>query len=647
MSGHESSDERDLESADDLYEHAPCGFLSTLPDGTIVRVNQTFLDLTGFRREDLVAKRRFQDLLTVGGRIYHETHFAPLLRMQGHVREIAAEIACPEGRELPVLINSSVKFAADGTPLFVRTTIFNATDRRRYEQELLRVQEEATTSERRVRLLRSAADRMASATTVADVARALESVVLEGIPTVSSAIFASIPGETRATGGRRSSDHPEEIEVPLGVADRPVGLLTITLPHDATLDDADLDLVKALALQAGPAVERAHLYEGAVEHGRRTALSARIVSDLIQVPTVRERVALVEQLSVPDLADAAAVVLVDDEGDIPTEVTSLARSAMLNGSTVRPPAQDRSPVDRIALPLCVGPEPLGAVVLTRTAPRRFSDGELEFLRELADRVAFTLANARLLEQERSIAHTLQAALLAGYLPQDPRFDVATLYQPAERHLDVGGDWFDVFHLGQDRVGIVVGDVVGRGIEAASAMGQLRSATRAVAGFEVGPARVIERLDGFVENLPSAWMATMVYAEIELEAGTATYACAGHLPPALLTAAGDARLLWDGRSTPLGVPRDDHPRSEGHLTTAAGDSLILYTDGLVERRGEAIDDGLDRLLAALTDTAGDRPPKVLETITTALRDDLSDHDDVCALCIRLAEQRDASVRKDNL
>jgi PAS domain S-box-containing protein len=131
------------ESAEDLYENAPCGYLSALPGGTIVKVNQTFLTWTGHRREDLVGRRRFQDLLTAGGRIFHETHYAPLLQMQGAVREIAVEIVCADGRRLPALINSVLTKDAAGKPLVVRTTVFNATDRKEYERELVRERQRA------------------------------------------------------------------------------------------------------------------------------------------------------------------------------------------------------------------------------------------------------------------------------------------------------------------------------------------------------------------------------------------------------------------------------------------------------------------------------------------------------------------------
>jgi PAS domain S-box-containing protein len=131
------------ENAEDLYDNAPCGYLSALPGGLIVKVNQTFLTWTGHRREDLVGRKRFQDLLTAGGRIFHETHYAPLLRMQGEVREIAVEVVCADGRRLPVLINSVLKKDEAGAPLLSRTTIFNATDRKEYERELLRERQRA------------------------------------------------------------------------------------------------------------------------------------------------------------------------------------------------------------------------------------------------------------------------------------------------------------------------------------------------------------------------------------------------------------------------------------------------------------------------------------------------------------------------
>jgi PAS domain S-box-containing protein len=125
------------ESVEDLYEHAPCGYLSTLADGTIVKVNQTFVEWTDLSRERLLSGTKFQSLLTVGSKIYYETHYSPLVHMQGFAKEIAFELVRGDGRILPVLINARQRRDADGTPLFNRITLFDATDRRRYERELL------------------------------------------------------------------------------------------------------------------------------------------------------------------------------------------------------------------------------------------------------------------------------------------------------------------------------------------------------------------------------------------------------------------------------------------------------------------------------------------------------------------------------
>ncbi|MEU7426363.1 SpoIIE family protein phosphatase [Streptomyces sp. NPDC040750] len=126
------------DSAEQLYESAPCGYLSTLMDGTIAKINSTLLGWLGLEREAVVGRMRFTDLLTVGGKLYHETHFAPLLRMRGEISGIALEIKQAGGTRIPVLVSSVVKQGTSGEPLLIRTTVFDARDRRAYEEELLR-----------------------------------------------------------------------------------------------------------------------------------------------------------------------------------------------------------------------------------------------------------------------------------------------------------------------------------------------------------------------------------------------------------------------------------------------------------------------------------------------------------------------------
>ncbi|APY84583.1 histidine kinase [Streptomyces alfalfae] len=136
------------DSVEELYDSAPCGYLSTLMDGTVAKINTTLLDWLGLDREKVVGRMRFTDLLTMGGKLYHETHFAPLLRMQGEVSGIALELRQADGGRMPVLASSTVKHGDAGEQLLIRTTLFDARDRRAYEQELLRARKAAEEAQR-------------------------------------------------------------------------------------------------------------------------------------------------------------------------------------------------------------------------------------------------------------------------------------------------------------------------------------------------------------------------------------------------------------------------------------------------------------------------------------------------------------------
>ncbi|MET9505817.1 SpoIIE family protein phosphatase [Streptomyces sp. NPDC006622] len=147
------------DSAEDLYEHAPCGYLSTLLDGTIAKINRTLLDWLGYDSTDLVGRKTFSDLLTVGGRLYHETHFAPMLRLGGEISGIALELRTADGSRLPVLVTAAVKTSGDGQPLLIRATVFDARDRRAYETELLRARQQAEREREELRSLNATLQR--------------------------------------------------------------------------------------------------------------------------------------------------------------------------------------------------------------------------------------------------------------------------------------------------------------------------------------------------------------------------------------------------------------------------------------------------------------------------------------------------------
>ena len=367
------------ESAEDLFETAPCGYLTTALDGTILRVNRTFEELTGRSRADLVGATRFQDLLTGGGRIYHETHYAPLLQMQGWVREIAIELIRADGERLPVLVNAVLRHDAAGKPRVIRTTVFDATDRRRYEQELMRA-------------------------------------------------------------------------------------------------------------------------------GRR---------------------------------------------------------------------------------------------------------------------------------EHEIALELQRSLLAGALQEGDGVALGVTDRPAEHGLEVGGDWYDAFWLEPgERIGLVVGDVVGRGLTAAATMGQLRSALRALASTGFEPGGLLEALSEFCRRHDVGQMATVAYAEVDVRLRTMRYACAGHPPPVVVDPGTEARFVWEGRSPPLDAHTAWSDRPEGACELPEGAMVVLYTDGLIERSDRPLRAGLDQLLE-LVDRCGDEAP---DTVAAALVREVADSaarpDDVCVLAMRL-------------
>jgi len=228
---------------------------------------------------------------------------------------------------------------------------------------------------------------------------------------------------------------------------------------------------------------------------------------------------------------------------------------------------------------------------------------------------------------------LQRSLLTTAPPSDPRLKIATVYRPAVEHLEVGGDWYDAFALPGGRLGITVGDVVGRGLGAASAMGQLRSAVRALAGADLAPAQVLSHLDTFVEQAVDARYATLIYAEVDPATGEGRCASAGHMPAILLRAGGaPPESFMAGRSTPLGVP-DVTKRPEARFALGPGDGFVFYTDGLVERRGESIDDGIARLVAALGRLPGAPPAALARTLPEALLDADAVRDDVCLLAFR--------------
>ena len=213
----------------------------------------------------------------------------------------------------------------------------------------------------------------------------------------------------------------------------------------------------------------------------------------------------------------------------------------------------------------------------------------------------------------------------------PGTDVTARYRPGVHELEVGGDWYQVIPLADGRLAFSVGDVVGRGLEAAAAMGQLRSAIAALTAVSSKPAEVLEALDRLATQVEGAQLATVVYAVLDPSSGELAYGCAGHLPPLVVLPEGRTWFLEEGRTTPLGVSQESLP--VGARTTLPPEArLLLYTDGLVERRSSSLDAGLARLAEAAAAACADDPDALCDRILATLLDDQSRRDDIALLCV---------------
>ena len=197
---------------------------------------------------------------------------------------------------------------------------------------------------------------------------------------------------------------------------------------------------------------------------------------------------------------------------------------------------------------------------------------------------------------------------------------AVRYEPAVPPLEIGGDWYDVLPVGDDRIGIIVGDCVGRGLSAAAVMGQLRSSARALLLTGAEPARLLEQLDSVAAFIPDAFCTTVFVAILDTRSETLMYSSAGHVPAVLAAPDSPPQLLTDARSVPLAVRRHE-PRPQATTALTAGSTLLLYTDGLVERRDEPIDAGIARVAEVMAQTM-DAP---VDAVADAMLDKLAPAD----------------------
>ena len=291
----------------------------------------------------------------------------------------------------------------------------------------------------------------------------------------------------------------------------------------------------------------------------------------------------------------------------------------------------------LAVPLVAGGQTIGSLHIGTLTRRDFPDETVDLLRLAADRASLAIARTRLYEHERRIAQELQRSLLPNVLPPVPGVTLAARYLPGGNGATVGGDWYDAIALPGGCVAVVIGDVVGRGIEAAATMGQMRSALRAILMQADDTGAMAEQLNRFALGLGDCMLTTIVLAVFEPATGILRYTNAGHPPPLILGAGGieDAVYLENIPAPPMGV-MDTPSYVQRTLQLEPGSTLLLYTDGLIEKSTEVLDVGLDRLrdAAAAVGAGGDLDALCEGVVSKLVGAESAQFDDVTMIALHV-------------
>ena len=427
-------------------------------------------------------------------------------------------------------------------------------------------------------------------------------------------------------------------------------------PEPGRFTDVDERIVVGIASQAAIAIDNARLYESERQaHAASEAARARlaVLADVSKVLTssleVDDLLRALAQLVAPALAECCIVDLVEEDGSLrrllsdgasanaappdPHDPGDPVGAVIRNGQStvVEGGAVTGTPGGTaIVAPLVGRHEVLGALTLVSTVPV-LSEADLPFAEEVARRAATAVENARLYRRQRTVAETLQHSLLPETLPEIPGIVAAARYVAGGPGVEIGGDWYDVVPLDGGRLGLVIGDVVGRGERAAALMGQLRSALRAYCRDRLEPHEIVDRLNSMLLDNGPEQMATALYMVLDPESGELRYTNAGHPPPLVASPGGEAVFLTGGRGAPMGALAGA-AYDTATAVLPAGGTLVLYTDGLVEDRASPIDEGMDHLRRLVLDA----PDDVEELCDHVMRGALAGqaHDDTAVLAVRL-------------
>ena len=463
------------------------------------------------------------------------------------------------------------------------------------------------------------------------------------------------------------------VALPLHGAAGVIGAIGLSFTEPRELDPSELEFLDILANACAQSMGRITAQRDAALQTSKLVFLAEAATELASSLDYQVTLARVAQLAVPTFADWCAIDVVDDgrlrrlavahvdpakvrlahelaeryppdpeaphgawqvmrtgESDLIAEITDEMLVAGAVDAEHLAIARALHLRSAVTVPLVARGRVLGVLTwVSAESERHFTADDLALAEELAHRAAVSLDNSELHSQTLAAAVQLQHAVLPQSLPTSPRWELGHHYSPAGR-TEVGGDFYDAVELADGRLMMFMGDVMGRGVAAAAAMAQVRAAVRAYAAIDPRPAQVLDKLDRMFELYGSEQLVTLLYLLADPDRDELVIGNAGHPPPVLVRCDGTAERLPSADGPPLGV--GSAPRGEHVVRLEVSDTIVAFTDGLIERRGEDITDGQERLTAAVL-ALGRRPlPELVLAVVERVGDPSRD-DDIAVLGVR--------------
>lgn len=463
--------------------------------------------------------------------------------------------------------------------------------------------------------------------------------------------------------------------LPLGAGSEPIGVAGLTFEDGWVPGPGELNLLTAFAEACGQAIRRVRASAQAAERAWQLAFLADASAELASSLDYRSTLSKVATLVVPGLADWCAVDIVERDSlttlavahvdpekvawawdlqrrypadpDAATGAPNVVRTGVselyetISDEMLAAGARDEEHLQlardlqlrsALVVPLTVRGRTLGAITLIRAETEQlYGPSDLAVAEDLGRRAAAAIDNAQLHSQTRDVALQLQRAVLPENLDTVPGWQVAAHYEPGG-HAEVGGDFYDAVALPDGRLAVFIGDVMGHGVSAAAAMAQLRASVRAFISVDSAPAALMQHLEQMFQMLSISRLVTLVYAVIDPSMEQLQLVNAGHYPPLVVRHDGEVEFAPTEPRRPLGTDPDTCVPTT--FAFGGSDTLLLFTDGLVERRNEHIDDGLDRLLVHAGVLNDPDLATGLKVLVSRIHGDDGD-DDVTALALRRA------------